>query len=194
MPIDAPPTDDADLGQSLGEAADLLLALSRASRLELLQAAVALSAETGECTIGDLAARTGRPLRELVDELVRLQRPGLVKVRGQRVTPDLDLLAVSAERLAAQHPVAQLLTSAPDLARFFRHGRLVSIPEDADTRSRIAVLLVELLPADLPLTEAEVNAALGHVYDHATLRRLLVDEGLLERGASQSYRRPVRAG
>lgn len=138
--------------------------------------------------------RPGRPLRELVDDLVRLQRPGLLRVRGQRVQPDLDLLAAAAERLAAQHPVARLLAGAPELARFFRHGRLTTMPEDVGTQSRIAVLLVELLPVDTPLTEADVNRRLGHVYDHATLRRLLVDEGLLERGASQSYRRVDAVG
>jgi hypothetical protein len=34
----------------------------------------------------------------------------------------------------------------------------------------------------------ELNRCLGQVHDRATLRRLPVDEGFLEHGASQSYR------
>jgi len=184
---------DPDLGSCLAEAAELLQTMSNPARLQLLQAAVDRGGDARECTLDDLAEVTGRGVRDLVQDVVRLQRPGLLRVRGQRVRADLGVLSAAAQRAEALHPVSTLLADDPDLSRFFRHGRLMIMPEDRAVQRRVAALVVRLLPADTELTEVEVNRCLGQVHDHATLRRLLVDEGLLERGASQSYR-VVRAG
>lgn len=186
-PVDLLPADP-DLGSCLAETAELLHTLSNPTRLQLLWAAVDRGGDCGECTLADLAEATDRGVRDLVPDLVRLQRPGLLRVRGQRVRADLGVLTAAAQRAEALHPVSVLLVDDPDLGRFLRHGRLVSVPEDRAAQRRVAALLVRLLPAGTELTEVEVNRCLGHVHDHATLRRLLVDEGFLERGASQSYR------
>ncbi|HEU5483904.1 MAG TPA: DUF2087 domain-containing protein [Microlunatus sp.] len=192
--VDGELDQTAALAADLTRAADLLQALSSASRLRTLQAAGALLAEWGRCSVNDLVLATGHPPREVVDDLVRLQAGELVTLTGRDVAVDLQVLGAAAEALAAHHPVSRVLTDFPDLAGFFRHGRLVRLPEDADRRRRVAALAAELLPVDVVLTEGQVNRCLHQVHDdHAALRRLIADEGFLERGASRSYLRVVGA-
>jgi hypothetical protein len=103
------------------------------------------------------------------------------------------LLRAAAAAIDASFPVTALLAGEPDLGRFFGHGRLVTMPEKPVLKRRIAELLVRLLPADRVLAEAEVNAALRPVHDDvASLRRLMVDLGLVTRNGSSDYRRVTR--
>ncbi|NED95040.1 DUF2087 domain-containing protein [Phytoactinopolyspora alkaliphila] len=99
-------------------------------------------------------------------------------------------LSTAADGLLAGLPVTRLLAEEPDLLRFFANGRLTTLPLDRGTRERVAGVLVRLIPAGRVLSEAEVNQMLNEVYDdHATLRRLMVDSGLLTRAGSADYRR-----
>jgi hypothetical protein len=181
--------------RDLTRAADLLQALASPSRLRTLQAASDLLSASGRCTVSDLAAVCGTGQRAVVDDLIRLQAGELVTLTGREVAVDLQVLGATAEALAAGHPVTRLLAGFPDLTGHFRHGRLVRLPEDAERWRRVAFLVVELVPADVVLTEEQVNRCLHQVHDdHAALRRLLVDQGLLRRGASRSYLRAVRGG
>jgi len=70
----------------------------------------------------------------------------------------------------------------PELAPFFRNGRLETIP--ASPKRRLAVLsyLAVRFAAGRDYAEDEVNRVLQDVHsDHASLRRYLVDAGLLRR-------------
>lgn len=121
---------------------------------------------------------------------MRLEECGLIRVQGLELTPDLAILERYATGLVARLPIAQLLEQDPFLDRYFRHGRLNSVPENPPVRKRLADLLVQLLPADRVMSEAEVNGVLGSVYDdYAALRRILVDYRLLSRNGSSDYRR-----
>ena len=78
----------------------------------------------------------------------------------------------------------------PELAAFFRNGRLETIPAARDRRQALLVHVARRFEPDRQYGEDEVNRILQGVHaDHATLRRYLVDAGLLrrERGV---YRRP----
>jgi hypothetical protein len=78
----------------------------------------------------------------------------------------------------------------PELAPFFRDGRLETIP--ASPKRRLAVLthLVSRFAEGRDYREEEVNRLLQDVHrDHASLCRYLVDAGLLRREAGV-YRRP----
>lgn len=70
----------------------------------------------------------------------------------------------------------------PELAAFFRNGRLETIPASRERRQAVLVHLVDRFAADRDYSEDEVNRVLQAVHsDHATLRRYLVDAGLLRR-------------
>lgn len=69
-----------------------------------------------------------------------------------------------------------------DLARFFRNGRLERYPRSRPDRDRVLAHIAARFVAGREYAEAEVNRMLQAVdNDHATLRRYLVDAGLLER-------------
>lgn len=72
---------------------------------------------------------------------------------------------------------------------FVRDGRLTSLPSRRPMTLAACRYLAERFESGRRYVEAEVNAILGgDGPDHATLRRLLVDEGYLER-AHGIYRR-----
>jgi hypothetical protein len=77
-----------------------------------------------------------------------------------------------------------------DLAAFFRNGHLETIPAGRDRRQALLLHIASRFESGREYNENEVNGILQRVHsDHATLRRYLVDAGLLrrERGV---YRRP----
>lgn len=78
----------------------------------------------------------------------------------------------------------------PELAAFFRGGRLETIPAGRDRRQAVLAHIAGAFARGRGYSEDEVNRILQDIHsDHATLRRYLVDAGLLhrERGV---YRRP----
>jgi hypothetical protein len=65
---------------------------------------------------------------------------------------------------------------------FFRDGRLTALPSRQRMRLAALRVLAERFEPGRRFEEREVNAILrDDAPDHATLRRLLVDHGLLER-------------
>ncbi|MQA79223.1 MAG: DUF2087 domain-containing protein [Streptosporangiales bacterium] len=178
----------------LGHAAALLGVLSTPRRLDLLATIVRRQASGADCSLGAVATAMDSSQQALAKDLVRLQECGLLTIESGGVSADLSVLRSAADAVGETLPITPHLAIDPDLARFFSHGRLVTVPFDADLQRRIAKVLVRLLPLDVEMSEAEVNDLLGQVHpDHALLRRLLVDERLVTRHASAGYRR-VRAG
>lgn len=175
----------------LSRATQQLTALADPARLAVLAAADRLAGDQ-PCTLGELAADQGQDLRTLTRHTAALEAVGLLVVREHRVRADLAALAATADALVATLPLEALLAAEPELSRWFRHGRLVALPVTGRPveRSRVAALLVRLLPPDRGLEEAAVNALLGEVVDDvAEVRRCLVVEGLLTREAGRDYRR-----
>ena len=174
----------------VSQAAAMLNALSSPNRLALLSTVSARAAAGQDCSLTSLAAALDLPMKALVKEVARLQECGLLSIDGRTVSADLTALRGTADALGDELPVARLLTMAPDLSRYFVHGRLASMNLDHSVRLRLAPLLARLLPDDRALTEAEVNDLLHQVHDdHATLRRMLVDLGQLTRDGAADYRR-----
>lgn len=81
-------------------------------------------------------------------------------------------------------------TPPPELARLFdKHGDLVSMPVRRPLRRQLLTWVAGSLPTDTELTEVELNRALRPIHDDvATLRRYLVDYGLVERPRPGVYR------
>jgi hypothetical protein len=70
----------------------------------------------------------------------------------------------------------------PELAAFFRNGRLETIPASPKRRLAMLSYVATKFAMGREYGEEEVNRALQDVHaDHASLRRYLVDAGLLRR-------------
>jgi hypothetical protein len=70
----------------------------------------------------------------------------------------------------------------PELAAFFRNGRLETIPASRERRQALLAHVAARFEPAREYREDEVNRILQGVHsDHAALRRYLVDEGLLRR-------------
>lgn len=174
----------------LRAAATLLSVLASADRLELLSFVVRANENCDDCTASAAAAATGRDTRSVMRDAARLMECGLLRIDGSGMTARLASLREAADHIDSTFPVAALLAGEPDLARLFSHGQLVAVPDNPALRLRLARLLARLLPAERSLSEAEVNRLLGAVHpDFAATRRLLVDCGLVTRGAGHDYRR-----
>jgi hypothetical protein len=77
----------------------------------------------------------------------------------------------------------------PELWRYFREGRLEAFPAARPMRRRALAHVAGTFERGREYTEPEVNAVLLPIHnDVATLRRYLVDEGLLARDHG-TYRR-----
>ncbi|MFE1958790.1 DUF2087 domain-containing protein [Streptomyces sp. NPDC059479] len=73
---------------------------------------------------------------------------------------------------------------------YFRKGRLTSIPGNALVRNRVLTVVVDSFEKGVIYEESKVNAVCGGWFDDwVSLRRALVDEGLLRRDAAARYER-----
>ncbi|KUF19398.1 DUF2087 domain-containing protein [Streptomyces silvensis] len=154
---------------------DLVGALAQNDR-RAAYAALAL----GATTAAEVAEQAGlRPsaaamaLRKLVEvDIARYDH-------GERTYTLLDetfRLAVRAEvRVAGR-------AGGDGAGSYFRRGRLTSIPGDRDVRSRVLDVVKDSFEPGTPYPEAKINAICGEWFDDwVTLRRALVDEGVLHR-------------
>jgi hypothetical protein len=75
------------------------------------------------------------------------------------------------------------------LQRFFRDGRLVSVPRQQSKRGVVLDHLAASFEPGVRYPENDVNEMLRKVYDdYVALRRYLVDEGFLARDAGIYWR------
>jgi hypothetical protein len=130
-----------------------------------------------------------------VAELTKL-RPPAVAAALQKLT-DGRIAAFDSEkrtytllddtfRLAVQAEVSVSGRGSGDGAgSYFRRGRLTSIPGKAEVRSRVLAVVKDSFEPGVTYSEAKVNAICGEWFDDwVSLRRALVDEGLLRRNVS----------
>jgi hypothetical protein len=147
----------------------LISALSDPARLQLFARICAAP--------GELPAGSAKLVKRLIDA-------GLVTADGDvyRAVPE-----VFREALAKG--------PADPLDGLFRHGRLVTIPHSGKRRQLLLAHLAERFEPGRLYTEQDVREKLSMVHDdHATLRRYLVDEGLLQRSNDGgAYGRPSEA-
>ena len=162
--------------------------LSEEARLRVV-AALVLGAAKPE----DLLAATGLSPRDLGAALRRLERGGLVSTANGRVELHAGLFKQAARAAAPDDPPEDFGSTDPKvtavLRAFLRGGRLQQIPTVAGKRRIVLEYLAAMFEPGVRYSEREVNAILRAWYDdHATLRRYLVDSGLLAREAGQYWR------
>jgi hypothetical protein len=167
------------------KAATLSGLLGDEDRLRVV-AAIALGAQT----VDDVARTANLPVEEVRRMLQRLVAAGVVsREDGLRidVAPFRD---AARERPPRQR---ELPGATPQQARVLRNfvegGRLESLPARASQRRVVLEYLAGRFDDGTEYTEREVNELLSAYHDDfASLRRYLVDEGLLNR-TSGVYRR-----
>jgi 8-oxo-dGTP pyrophosphatase MutT (NUDIX family) len=162
--------------------------LSEEARLRVV-AALVLGATKPE----ELLAATGLSPRDLGAALRRLESGGLVSTADGRVELHAGLFKQAARAAAPDDPPEDFGTTDPTvtavLRAFLRGGRLRQIPTVAGKRRIVLEYLAALFEPGVRYAEREVNAILRAWYDdHATLRRYLVDSGLLARDAGVYWR------
>ncbi len=140
-------------------------------------------------TVAALREYTALKESRLMRHLQLLEEVGLITQRAEadEATYCLDVAAVHQwkRRLFAPDPPTQPPTpSAEVLARFVRGNQLVQLPVQPAKLELVLQWLAVQFEVGVAYPEREVNQRLqGHLVDHATLRRLLVDYGVLHRHA-----------
>ena len=149
----------------------LVSALADADRLHLF---ARICAEPGGLPADGVPAKL---VKRLVDA-------GLVTVAGDhyRVVPEVFRDAL-------------VKTPVDPLDALFSRGRLVTVPHSGKRRQLLLAHLAERFEPGRLYTEQDVREKLSMVHDdHATLRRYLIDEGLLQRSNDgAAYGRPSEA-
>jgi len=166
-------------------AATLTGLLGDEDRLRVV-AAIALGART----IDDVAEAADVSPDDVRRLLPRLVSAGVVAQNDGLRIETRAFRAAARERPPRQR---ELPGATPEQARILRNfvedGRLKSLPARASQRRVVLEYLAGRFDEGTDYTEPEVNELLGAYHeDYASLRRYLVDEGLLERTAGV-YRR-----
>jgi len=162
--------------------------LSEDARLRVV-AALALGATKPD----DLLAATGLSPRDLGAALRRLEGGGLVRTADGKVELNAGLFKEAARAAALDEPADDFGATDPKVASvlraFVRRGRLLQMPTAAGTRRVVLEYIASVFEPGLRYAEREVNAILRSWYDdYASLRRYLVDGGLLDREAGEYWR------
>lgn len=132
--------------------------------------------------------------RDLARHLQQLQSAALIKPQADGATEKfvLDVSTIYRHKkqlFASATPRATQSAPEKTLAAFVKAGVITSLPLQQERLVVILSWLVERIPPGVDYDERAVNELLkGHGVDHVTLRRLLIDHGLMTRAAG-IYRR-----
>src|ERR687890_10266 len=147
----------------------------------------------GAGTLEQVAEATGLPLKDVALAARRLGRAGLVRRDRHELELLTERFGAAARAAAEAAPPPEPLSDDPAedavLSAFVRDGRLVSIPAQQTKRRIVLEHLVRVFDVGVRYPEGQVNALLAAWHpDVASLRRYLVDEGLLTREAGLYWR------
>ncbi|WP_394619160.1 DUF2087 domain-containing protein [Lentzea sp. JNUCC 0626] len=160
---------------------NVVRALAEPARLRAYAAVV-----LGAGTLTDVAAASGLKPKDAGTALNKLREAGLIE--GEPARP------------ADLKPLAATLTDAmpaDGLAPFVQKDKLVSLPVAHERRRKILEhVAAHAFTARTYYEEKEINERLrawcdGGEVDHVTIRRYLVDLGLLERGGGMYQAQPL---
>lgn len=168
------------------EAARMLAVLADPDRLKVAAALV-----LGAWSVAEIEASTSLDRKTVEHALARLVAGELVEKdrAGYRVKVE-DLRA--AARAAADERRSR--EAGPEgasevVARFIKGGRLTSIPTVKSKRVAVLDYIVQAFEPGRRYKENKVNEVLRSYHDdYASLRRYLVDEGMLERDSGVYWR------
>jgi ADP-ribose pyrophosphatase YjhB (NUDIX family) len=161
--------------------------LAEDSRLRLVAALV-----LGATKPDDLLAVTGLSGRDLGAALRRLEKGGLVTIADGQVLLTADAFKTAARAAAPAEVVEDFGAADPHaelvLRTFVRAGKLLQMPTQASKRRIVLEHIASIFEPGVRYPERAVNAILRAWYeDYATLRRYLIDGGLLDREPGGDY-------
>jgi len=148
----------------------------------------------GESRVVDVAERTGLSETEAARALAHLLGVGIVVQDEAGLHVDPRVFATAARTVSTPRAEPDLSDATPEQAAVLRNflggdGRLDLLPARYGKRRLVLEYVATRFEPRREYGEREVNAVLDEVHDdYVTLRRYLVDEGLLEREAGL-YRR-----
>lgn len=152
-------------------------------------AAVVLGADVPS----SVADRTGLPARTVVAAIRRLQQGGLLTIVDGRLVAEIDAFKDSVREFAPSPAEAEPLDpdrqKAAVLRAFMAEGRLVQIPAARGKRLVVLEHLAACFEPGVKYPEKAVDAILRAWHpDYASLRRYLIDEGMLARDSAIYWR------
>ncbi len=159
-----------------------------------LRLAILGHASTGPVDVPWLANLLGIPERKVLQAAGRLREAGLLT---EDLTLDREALRELAEAIAITEAPAPEIAGkgewTPDeaqvLGRFFRGRRLTRIPAQRTKRIVILERLAQEFEPGIRYEEWQVDLVLKEFHpDYASLRRYMVDEGLISREAGVYWR------
>jgi len=161
--------------------------------LDPLRLALLGGAARGSVDTAGIAQDLGVSERKVVRELGKLMAGGLIE-EDRRLA--VEVLRELARSVPSEPPIDPALLDGPwtrdeavVLGRFFSGRRLTSLPSNRSKRLLVLERLALEFEAGVRYQEREVNFSLQMFYpDYATLRRYLVDEGLLTRADGVYWR------
>ena len=166
--------------------------LAEPERLRVVAALV-----LGARTPSQLIDATGLDQRAVGRALQRLQTGGLVSADHDGFTVHIEVFKQVARTTAPQpklenHGYADERTESA-VRRFIQDGRLMRLPAQRSRRVVVLEHLAQSFQPGLRYSEKEVDGVLrewcaGGEVDHVSLRRCLVDEGLLSRECGAYWR------
>lgn len=178
-------------GQAEATPEEILRVLADPERLS-----VAGALAMGPRTAGELSDLLGLSAQKVRRHLARLAAAGVAGVDTNRRTYRLkpESLRTAARHVGPPREAGLALGAVYEeeeavLRSYFRGGRLRELPAKRSKRLIVlSRLALEFEPGVL-YSERQVNEALGRFHDdYASLRRYLVDEGLLSRKSGRYWR------
>ncbi len=144
------------------------------------------------CTVEEIAARLRIRVSEVPRQLAQIEKLGLLRMEGERYRLDTKALeGLSRQVLAGRRAVVAEHSNDEDADDFDRKvvknyslpdGRLKEIPMQEKKLLPILRHVVQVFEPGVRYNEKQVNEALGRFHeDYASLRRYLVDRGMMVR-------------
>lgn len=163
---------------------EILRALADPERL-----AIAGALARSDRTSAQLSEELDMTISRVRKHLNRLTSTGVARLEPDRRTYRLDpeTLRWAAEQVGPPREAGLALGAASEdeeavLRTFFRNGRLTEIPAKVSKRRIVLERIALEFEPGVRYDENEVNVIVGRfLNDYASLRRYLVDEGLLSR-------------
>ena len=148
----------------------------------LVFASVVLGADSPSGVV----ASTGLPAREVVRAIQRLEQGGLITIAEGRLRADRsafkDSIRAYGPETVPDEPLDPDRAKAAVLRAFVRDGRLVSMPAARAKRRVVLEHIAACFEPGIKYPERAVDSVLrAWNDDYASLRRYLIDEGLMDR-------------
>jgi hypothetical protein len=181
--------EDVSDDRAAARAAEVLGLLAEEDRLRV----VGVLALDGPSTLAAITQRTGLERRRAYKATHRLVDRDLVDLTGETYRLRTEEIRDVARAATPERPVEEHGAADPGaeqiLRRFFADGALLSIP--AAHAKRLVVLdhIVRVFEPGVRYAEREVDTLLRAFHDdYVTLRRYLIDAGLLSRESGVYWR------